>query len=328
MDLLSADRELTRNSYYAATAAREQAFPPLQGSMQLRRGGGRRRAGRAVGGAGAGRARLFGHAARSAAARLGRQRPQRRPGHPRPGLRPGHHRTAARPGRCAARLGHVDRGAGPAARAHPPPWHRLRLARRLPRPGHQRAQGPRAAGLGRTHGQRLRLRAAAHRAGRDARLDRQPALPQRRLRCALGPPAPAEVHAGPGARRRRGRRDAARTVAGAGAAAGRDGAAAHAAGRAVGAPGAAGRQRLPARHRARAGAAHHAGGHLYRLQPAAGRRAGRQPDPVARGGVRHQLRARLLPHHQRPASALWRPRQLQHGDADRTWPRACASAWC
>ncbi len=32
MDLLSADRELTRNSYYAATAAREQAFPPLQGA--------------------------------------------------------------------------------------------------------------------------------------------------------------------------------------------------------------------------------------------------------------------------------------------------------
>jgi gamma-glutamylputrescine oxidase len=31
MDLLSADRELTRNSYYAATAAQRQAFPPLQG---------------------------------------------------------------------------------------------------------------------------------------------------------------------------------------------------------------------------------------------------------------------------------------------------------
>jgi len=33
MDLLSADRELTRNSYYAATAAREQSHPPLQGSQ-------------------------------------------------------------------------------------------------------------------------------------------------------------------------------------------------------------------------------------------------------------------------------------------------------
>ena len=33
MYLLSADRELTRNSYYAATAAREQAFPPLQGAQ-------------------------------------------------------------------------------------------------------------------------------------------------------------------------------------------------------------------------------------------------------------------------------------------------------
>jgi gamma-glutamylputrescine oxidase len=32
MDLLSADLELTRNSYYAATAAREQVHPPLQGS--------------------------------------------------------------------------------------------------------------------------------------------------------------------------------------------------------------------------------------------------------------------------------------------------------
>ena len=32
MDLLSADRELTRNSYYAATAALRQAHPPLQGS--------------------------------------------------------------------------------------------------------------------------------------------------------------------------------------------------------------------------------------------------------------------------------------------------------
>ena len=32
MDLLSADRELTRNSYYAATAERQQSFAPLQGS--------------------------------------------------------------------------------------------------------------------------------------------------------------------------------------------------------------------------------------------------------------------------------------------------------
>ena len=32
MDLLSADRELTRNSYYAATAERQQCFAPLQGS--------------------------------------------------------------------------------------------------------------------------------------------------------------------------------------------------------------------------------------------------------------------------------------------------------
>jgi gamma-glutamylputrescine oxidase len=32
MDLLSADRELTRNSYYAATAEREYSYPPLQGA--------------------------------------------------------------------------------------------------------------------------------------------------------------------------------------------------------------------------------------------------------------------------------------------------------
>ncbi|MGL6110784.1 MAG: NAD(P)/FAD-dependent oxidoreductase [Rubrivivax sp.] len=31
MDLLSADRELTRNSYYAATAERRHSYPPLQG---------------------------------------------------------------------------------------------------------------------------------------------------------------------------------------------------------------------------------------------------------------------------------------------------------
>jgi gamma-glutamylputrescine oxidase len=32
MDLLSADRELTRNSYYAATAERQHSYPPLRGS--------------------------------------------------------------------------------------------------------------------------------------------------------------------------------------------------------------------------------------------------------------------------------------------------------
>jgi gamma-glutamylputrescine oxidase len=33
MDLLSADRELTRNSYYAATAERQHSHPPLQGTQ-------------------------------------------------------------------------------------------------------------------------------------------------------------------------------------------------------------------------------------------------------------------------------------------------------
>ena len=33
MDLLSADRELTRNSYYAATAERQHSHPPLQGAQ-------------------------------------------------------------------------------------------------------------------------------------------------------------------------------------------------------------------------------------------------------------------------------------------------------
>ena len=45
------------------------------------------------------------------------------------------------------------------------------------------------------------------RAGADAAMDRQRALPQRRVRCALGPPASAEVHAGPGPRGRGRRRD-------------------------------------------------------------------------------------------------------------------------
>ncbi len=34
MDLLSADRELTRNSYYAATAERQQVHPPLMGAQR------------------------------------------------------------------------------------------------------------------------------------------------------------------------------------------------------------------------------------------------------------------------------------------------------
>ena len=34
MDLLSADRELTRNSYYAATAERQQSHPPLMGAQR------------------------------------------------------------------------------------------------------------------------------------------------------------------------------------------------------------------------------------------------------------------------------------------------------
>ena len=87
---------------------------------------------------------------------------------------------------------------------------------------------------------------------RDRPLDRQPALPQRHLRSTLGPPAPAEIHAGPGARGRRGRacactstlrcwrwrratRPALRTARRHGACA----------------AGAAGRQRLPAGYRAR-----------------------------------------------------------------------------
>jgi gamma-glutamylputrescine oxidase len=32
MDLLSADRELTRNSYYVATAGRQHSFASLQGA--------------------------------------------------------------------------------------------------------------------------------------------------------------------------------------------------------------------------------------------------------------------------------------------------------
>ena len=209
MDLLSADRELTRNSYYAATAERQHSHPPLQGAQGCDVA--------VVGGGLAGlsaalelaRARLLGHAARSTRTRLGRQRAQRRPGDPWPGLRPVHDRSPTRPGRGPARLGHVDRGPGSAAAAHRPPRHRLRLARRLPGPGHQCTQGPRTAGLGRAHGAGLWLRAAAHSAGADGPMDRQRAFPQRRVRCALGPPASAEVHAGPGACSRGCGRDAA-----------------------------------------------------------------------------------------------------------------------
>jgi putative glutamine amidotransferase len=43
--------------------------------------------------------------------------------------------------------------------------------------------------------------------------------------------------------------------------------------------------------------------------------AGRALVPSRLGGVRHQLRARLLPHHRRPPHALRRPRQLQHRHA-------------
>ena len=90
---------------------------------------------------------------------------------------------------------------------------------------------------------------------------------------------------------------------------------------------AAGRQRLPAGTGAAAGAAHHAGGHLYRLHRKAARCAGRPADPFARGRVRYQLRARLLPHHQRPAHAVWRPGQLQHRRAGQPGRQHAAGAW-
>ena len=61
---------------------------------------------------------------------------------------------------------------------------------------------------------------------------------------------------------------------------------------------------------------HHAGRHLHRLPPRAGPGTRARADPVGRGGLRHQLRARLLPAHRRRPHALRRPRQLLHRDAD------------
>ncbi len=187
-------------------------------------------------------------------------------------------------------------------------------------------KGRGAGRLGRPHRAGLRLPAAAHRPSRGRPLDRQPALPQRRARPALGPPAPAEVHAGPGARGGGGRRAAARGHAGRGARA---------------------RRRRPRCARRMAGCAHArccwpATSTCDGLAPALAPRimpvgtyiacsAAMDPArataliPSRRGGVRHQLRARLLPHHRRPPHAVRRARQLQHGHAAAAWPTACGA---
>ncbi len=73
--------------------------------------------------------------------------------------------------------------------------YRLRLARRLPRRGQERAQGACAARRGRVAGIALRPSPDLDRAAQLAAMDRQPALCGRGARPALGPSAPTEVRA-------------------------------------------------------------------------------------------------------------------------------------
>jgi hypothetical protein len=261
-------------------------------------------------------------AAGSARSRLRRQRPQRRPGHPRPGLRPGRDRRPAGPGRSPARLGHVDRGAGPDAPAHHAhgidcDWRdgylgvatSARKARDLlawadrmdgaygyPLCASRRPtcrswiaspryhSGVHDPRSGHLHPLKYTLGlAGGRRLGvRCTSTRRSPRCTQGDRPCCTPPTARSP------------------------------------------APGAAGRQRLPAGPRAALEARIMPAG-TYIVQRAAAS-PGAPADPQRLGGVRHQLRARLLPHHRRPPHALRRPGQLQHRHAG-TWPRACASAW-
>ena len=208
------DQQLTKNSYYAATAPREQRFAALQVERRLRRRRRRRRAGRPVGGDRAGRPRLQRRAARGPPGRLGRLGPQRRPGDRRPGLRPVGDRGAARPRRRAARLGHDARGDPPDRRALRALRHRLRLARRLPRawPSTNARRASCAAGtssMQRDYGYETTwIDAAGHAAaGSPARASTAACTTRARR-----PPAPAQVQPGPGARRgRAGRAASSRT---------------------------------------------------------------------------------------------------------------------
>ena len=96
MSLLSADRDLTRHSYYAATAPRDVSFAALEGDTQTDVA--------IVGGGLAGLSAGIELADRGFQVVLLEARQvgwgvgsQRRTGHPRAGLRPGRDRNPARP---------------------------------------------------------------------------------------------------------------------------------------------------------------------------------------------------------------------------------------
>ena len=267
MDLLSADRELTRNSYYAATAERQQAYPPLQGDAALATW-----RWSAVGWPACRRRWNWPSAASrsrcSRRAQLGWGASGRNGGQAIHGLACDQSTIEAQLGLDEAkRVWDMSIEALDLLRQRiAPPRHRLRLARRLPRawpPTRARAASCRT-------GPSAWSRSTATRSSTSRRREMPRWIASERfhsgvLRSALGPPASAEVHAGAGARGRRGRRDDPRADAGAVAAAGRDSALAHAAGRTA------------ARHVLLAGnvylqgiapqlrVAHHAGRHLYRL---------------------------------------------------------------
>ena len=142
MPLLDTDRELARDSYYAATARREQVFPALAGDAHCDVA--------IVGGGLAGLSAAIDLRRRGfdvvllEARELGFGASGRNGGQAIHGLS------------CDQELIEAQL---PALR------HRLRLAQRLPRPGHQRTQGPRAAGLGAAHRVGVRLPHAARRSG-------------------------------------------------------------------------------------------------------------------------------------------------------------------
>ena len=265
MSLLATDQALTRHSYYTATAARA-SYPALDGRRQLRRRHGRRWPGRPVGGdrpapTAASRSCCSKHA-RSAAAPAAATAARRSTAWPATRRRSRLSWARTTPGASGTCRSRRSTCCASACRDTPSPATGATATWAWP-PARARAAH---CGLGRPHRGGLPLPAAAHRAGGDRTLDRQPALPQRHPRPALGPPAPAEVHAGPGPRRGRCRRAHPRADGRAGPGPGRPACLAHRRRQRERAAGPAGRQRLSARRRAAARAAHHAGGNLHRLQ--------------------------------------------------------------
>ncbi|TXC65995.1 FAD-binding oxidoreductase [Piscinibacter aquaticus] len=144
MSLLKTDLELTKNSYYAATAPRRQRFPALEANIDADVaivGGGLAGLSAAIELADRGYRVVVLEARQVGWGASGRNGGQAIAG----GLRPLGGRVAARPRRCPPRLGHDHGSASPDRPAARAIRHRLRLAQRLPGPGRERAQGPRAA---------------------------------------------------------------------------------------------------------------------------------------------------------------------------------------